>query len=112
MDLRKFMGAFKNTPQILEGIKNKVFKQEHVEAEAALRWAVCKKCSFLDTKGIKCMVPGTQPCCASCGCSLSLKTRSLSSECPEGKWPAILTEEEEDLLNQQIEENGKETNIE
>jgi len=32
-------------------------------------------------------------------CSLAFKTRSLSSECPLGKWQAIATEEEEDALD-------------
>lgn len=102
MNLNKFLGAFKASPQIMEGIKNKIFKKEHVEAEAALRWSICKECSFLDTKGSKCMMPGTQPCCSDCGCSLSLKTRALSSECPKGKWPALMTEKEEELLRQVI----------
>lgn len=52
------------------------------------------------------MVPGTQPCCnvnlGGCGCSLSLKIRSLSSACPKNKWLAELTQEEEDLLNQKL----------
>lgn len=107
MGLNKYIGAFKNTSKILEGIKNRIFKQDHIEAESELRFAICSKCSFFDNKGTKCLVPGTQPCCASCGCSLAFKTRSMSSECPQGKWPALMTEEEEDLLNQQIEEDGK-----
>ena len=49
------------------------------------------------------MVVGTQPCCAQCGCSLGFKLRSLSSSCPLDKWSAIMSEEEEDKLNQQIE---------
>ncbi len=106
MNFKKFLGAFKNTPQIVEGIKNNIFKQEHVEAEAALRWAICKKCVYLDKLGDSCAVPGTQPCCSDCGCSLAFKTRSLSSECPKGKWPALMTEEEEELLNEQIEKNN------
>jgi len=106
MNFKKFLGAFKNTPQIVEGIKNNIFKQEHVEAEAALRWAICKKCVYLDKLGDSCAAPGTQPCCSDCGCSLAFKTRSLSSECPKGKWPALMTEEEEELLNEQIEKNN------
>jgi len=43
-------------------------------------------------------VKGTAPCCNECGCSLGFKTRSLSSDCPLGKWEAIVTEEEEDKL--------------
>ena len=112
MNLNNFIGAFRNSSKIIEGIKNRIFKKEHVEAEAALRWAKCKVCNFLDTEGSKCLVPGTQPCCGSCGCSLALKTRSLSSECPQGKWPALMSEDEEDLLNQQLEKNGKEKNTE
>jgi hypothetical protein len=50
-------------------------------------------------------VPGTKPCCKLCGCSLALKTRSLSSACADEdnkRWDAILTEEEDDQLNNQI----------
>ena len=106
MNFKKFLGAFRNTSQIIEGIKNNIFKQEHVEAEAALRWAICKKCAYLDKLGDSCAVTGTQPCCSDCGCSLAFKTRSLSSECPKGKWLALMTEEEEELLNEQIEKNN------
>jgi len=67
---------------------------------------ICQECDLLDVQGEGCMVPGTQPCCnekkGGCGCSLSLKTRALSSDCPLGKWEAILTEEEEDKLNQKL----------
>jgi hypothetical protein len=102
MGLEKFIGAFKNTPQILEGIKNKVFKQEHIEAEAAVRWAICKSCPHLDTLGTKCAVRGTQPCCGECGCSLGFKLRSLSSDCPKGLWVAVMDSETEDQLKNNI----------
>ena len=52
------------------------------------------------------MVPGTQPCCnqnlGGCGCSLGMKTRSLSSDCPKGYWKAELSEDEENQLNQKL----------
>lgn len=38
-----------------------------------------------------------------CGCSLRLKLRSLSSECPAHKWLALTTEQEEEMINKQIE---------
>jgi len=98
MDLNKYLGAFKSRRQILEGIKNRIFKKEHVEAEAAKRWAKCKQCPSLDVKGSKCMAAGTQPCCSECGCALSLKTRSLSSDCPLGKWGALMDEDLEEKL--------------
>lgn len=106
MNFNKYIGAFKNTKQILEGIKNNIFKKEHIEAEAALRWSICKKCILLDKEGHFCMVPGTEPCCGDCGCSLALKTRSLSSSCPVNKWPALMSEDEEEMLNEKLENGG------
>lgn len=92
--------------QILEGITNSVFKKEDVEHIAEQRMSICQACSLYDFKGIGCMLPGTQPCCnvkeGGCGCSLRLKTRALSSDCPKGKWSAELTEEEEDQLKQKL----------
>lgn len=88
-----------NRKQILEGIKNKVFTDKDVELIAAKRLKICESCTYIDRSGDHCLVPGTKPCCSLCGCDLSLKTRSLSSECADEentRWEALLTEEEED----------------
>jgi len=72
---------WKSRGQIIEGITNSIFKREDVEEIAKER----------DKGG--------------CGCSLSLKTRSLSSSCPHpngAKWSAELTQEEEDTLNKKL----------
>lgn len=56
---------------------------------------ICNLCPLLDAKGDKCGVPGTQPCCSECGCSLALKLRSLESSCPYPggpKWEAATNE--------------------
>lgn len=88
---------------------NSIFKKEDVEEIAQHRLEICKVCDLYDTSGEGCILPGSQPCCnmnkEGCGCSLSLKTRSLSSECPHPsgpKWEAILSEEEEDKLNEKL----------
>jgi hypothetical protein len=107
MSLKKnIIRVWKAKGQILEGITNSIFKREDVEQIAQQRMQVCMNCALLDMQGDGCMVPGTQPCCnqdkGGCGCSLSFKTRSLSSCCPhpEGpKWDAEMTQEEEDQLN-------------
>ena len=88
-----------NRKQIMEGIKNSVIRDAFVEKIAANRMELCNMCVRKDTKGSSCVMPGTQPCCNLCGCSLAFKTRSLSSECPDLRWHAVLTEEEEDKLN-------------
>ncbi len=103
---KNIIKIWKNKGAILEGITNSIFKREDVEEIAQHRMQICQECDLLDVQGEGCMVPGTQPCCnekkGGCGCSLSLKTRALSSDCPLGKWEAILTEEEEDKLNQKL----------
>ena len=84
---------------------NNIFKKEHVEEIAEERLAICKTCPFIDLKGSKCAVSGTQPCCSKCGCSLKLKTRSLSSGCGDEenpRWNAVLSEDEEDKLNENL----------
>jgi len=90
---------WENRKGILEGVKNSIIRDELVEDIARMRYDICDECEHIDVKGKKCAVKGTQPCCAECGCSLQFKTRSLSSECPLGKWQAIATEEEEDALD-------------
>lgn len=97
---------WKNKGQIMEGIKNSVFRKEDVEQLADHRMGICVGCQLFDLEGSGCMVPGTGPCCdqraGGCGCSLKFKTRSLSSECPKGKWEAQLSEQEENLLKQKL----------
>ena len=69
---------------------------------------LCESCDLIDRKGTECALPGTQPCCSECGCKLSYKIRSLSSECPHpngSRWNAILTEEDEDKFYDQINYN-------
>ena len=94
MDLKKI---WENRKEIYEGIKNSVVRDNYVEDVAAKRLAVCDVCP---SKGDKCEVPGTGPCCNECGCSLAFKTRALSAECPLGEWKALMTEDEEDKLGE------------
>lgn len=91
---------WENRKAIYEGIKNAIVRDEFVEEVAAKRMAICTECLEIDLKGSKCEMPGTQPCCGNCGCSLAFKTRALSSDCPIGEWKALMTEHEEDILNE------------
>lgn len=107
MSLREsIIRIWKNKGQIVEGITNSIFKREDVEQIAAERMNICQGCTLYDFQGTGCLVPGTQPCCdqtkGGCGCSLGFKTRSLSSDCPMGKWKAEMTQAEEDLLKEKL----------
>tara|TARA_R100000900_G_C3259139_1_gene149089 strand:- start:139 stop:465 length:327 start_codon:yes stop_codon:yes gene_type:complete len=105
MKLNKIIGAFGNIDKILEGVKNNIFKKEDVEQIAKLRWQHCAICPALDETGDKCAVNGTQPCCADCGCSLGIKIRSLSSDCPKDKWKAVMDKDSEKKVKKQIGKN-------
>jgi hypothetical protein len=94
-----FKDLWKNRKQILEGITNSIIRDEFVEHVSSDRMIICDVCPNKDVEGKECLVHGTQPCCSLCGCSLAFKTRSLSSECPDGKWKALMTEEDEDKLD-------------
>ena len=103
--MKSVIKIWKAKGQILEGIKNNIFKVDHIEEIAAERMAFCKGCILFDGK---CAMPGTGPCCGECGCSLKLKIRSLSAECPlvEPRWKAVLTFEEEYMLQKKLREDG------
>jgi hypothetical protein len=83
---KQLKDAWKNRHMIWKALKHYISKDEHIERLAKTRMSICAECPLLDLKGTKCFVPGTQPCCGDCGCSLKLKTRSIESECPQGKW--------------------------
>jgi len=103
--MKSVIKVWKAKGQILEGIKNNIFKTEHIEQIASERMAICNKCDSIDKEGSSCFVKGTAPCCGECGCTLKLAIRSLSKECDLGKWPAILTFEEEYMLQQKLRED-------
>lgn len=90
---------WKSRKQIWEGIKNTWIRHPKIERIAYDRLAICEDCDLIDRGGNKCVLPGSQPCCGECGCKLTLKARSLSSECPHPngpKWKALMTDEEQD----------------
>lgn len=96
--MNKLSIIWKNRKQIMEGIKNSIVLNKFVEEVAEKRLNVCNTCVRKDNTGEHCLVKGTQPCCNLCGCSLSLKVRSLSSNCPDMRWKAVISEEDENKL--------------
>jgi|TARA_R100001443_G_C3347524_1_gene175990 hypothetical protein len=98
----KLINAFGNLDLIYEGIKNKVFTNEEVEEIARIRYGICTQCEYFDNVGTHCAVPGMQPCCSDCGCSLPLKTRSMSAGCPKNKWSPFIPKEMEETLKENL----------
>ena len=90
---------WKNRKQIMEGVTNSIIRDEFVEKIAAIRMEPCNACVRKDDTGEFCALTGSQPCCQLCGCSLKFKVRSLSSDCPDLRWKAVVSEEDEDKLD-------------
>ena len=92
-----------NWLQILEGWRNKLIPPEElktlIEATSKERMGICNACKFNSiNKPKKYIRPDIF--CSICGCTLSAKTACLSCECPVDKWSKVLTEEEEEQLNE------------
>ena len=81
--------------EIAEGWANIILRQKEVEKIAASRMNICNTCEH-NSKLHKTVRPDVH--CVHCGCTLAAKTRSMQSECPIGKWKAIIPNE-----------NGKQT---
>lgn len=103
---KKIKMVWTNKWSILEGMFNYYFTRKKIEKISLWRNEICSTCPLIDTEGSSCLVPGTQPCCSDCGCSLKFKVRSMSSACPKGRWMAVMTEEEEDVLNAKLGTDG------
>ena len=67
--------------EIIRGIYNRLIRNEDVEKIAKIRKDICVKCPEYQEKPIE--------RCKKCGCVLSIKTRSIKSECPLKKWMQI-----------------------
>jgi hypothetical protein len=100
--MKNLLKIWASKGQIMEGIKNTLFRKLDIEEAAGERREICRGCSYYDGAGKHCLAPGTQPCCGHCGCSLAFKTRSMSSECPIGRWKALMTQAEEIELDKTL----------
>ena len=79
---------WKHRKEILEGAINLAIRTEAVETIAQDRMVICHSCP---KKEMQCKsMPLIHNCCGECGCVLDVKTRSMKSSCPLGKWPAMI----------------------
>ncbi len=93
---------FSNVKHILEGIKNSIFVKEEIEKIAEDRYEICKVCpknssnsdkKFFDP-GKWYMKERPDEHCTVCACNLHAKLRSLHTNCPIDKWPAVASLQE------------------
>lgn len=72
---------------IIDGWVNVVRKSPEVELVAAAREGVCKRCEHLRNAGVKIGDKVVKiEFCGICKCPIMSKTRSMGSECDDGRW--------------------------
>ena len=89
--------------KIYEGWRNHLIPpdklKELIKRISDERLAICKNCPH-NSKYHKTLRPDKH--CTICGCTLVAKAKCLSCDCPLGepKWKAVMTEEQEDEIQQ------------
>lgn len=89
-----------NFKEIIEGWRNDLIPpkdlKQLIEDVSVERLEICSGCPFQSDNaklnGYKTYRFDLH--CISCGCPLQKKTKSLSSECPKGKWGAVASDED------------------
>jgi hypothetical protein len=68
---------------------------------------ICNKCSFNSenrkSRSGRFVTIRPDVHCTSCGCTLSAKTACLSCSCPKSFWMEVLSEEQENDINEENE---------
>lgn len=88
--------------KIYEGWRNNLFPPEKlkkvIKTVSKRRRYICDRCEY-NSKFHKTFRPDIH--CTDCGCTLSAKTKCLSCSCElkPPKWEAVLTDEQEDEIN-------------
>ncbi|MFN9112424.1 MAG: hypothetical protein ACK5XN_20340 [Bacteroidota bacterium] len=90
--------------QIIEGWSNHLLPRKElelvIEQTSQERMEICNNCEHISTKH-KTLRPDVH--CTNCGCTLSAKTKCLSCNCPLNKWKAVISQEQQNIID-----NGKE----
>lgn len=101
--------------QIYEGWRNNLLPpkklKQQINQVSKERMGICEKCTYhseVRKKKLGYKTIRTDVHCTHCGCTLSAKTKCLSCSCPLKLWKEVMTEEEEDKLNELI--DGKQPN--
>jgi hypothetical protein len=88
--------------QIFEGWKNHLapaeFLKEQIVTVASERMKICRQCPLNSIHAGPVNQLRFDEHCTKCHCTLSAKTACLSCSCPDDKWTAVVTQEEEQKI--------------
>ena len=86
--------------QIFEGWRNHLLPRKDlilmIEEVSKERIDICNNCEHVSTKH-ETLRPDLH--CTDCGCTLAAKTKCLSCKCPKDKWTAVISEEQQNIIN-------------
>ena len=93
-----------NFREIYEGWRNHLYPpavfKEKIAQVSAERLAVCKGCEYNSANApVHTWLTNVYEHCLECGCPLTVKSKCLSCGCGWKKWEAVITEEEEEEIN-------------
>ena len=77
--------------------------KELIEKTSKERMKICENCHYHSDNRQNYTSIRPDKHCTNCGCTLSAKTKCLSCSCPINNWKAVLTEEQQE----EIENDGK-----
>ena len=93
-----------NFSQIYEGWRNKLIPpadmKDMIQQVSKERVTICNDCPFHSKNHKTPLRPDAH--CTDCGCNLEAKSACLSCNCPQGKWLAVVDQEEEEQLKSNI----------
>ena len=86
--------------QIIEGWGNHLLPRKEleliIEQTSQERMKICNNCEHVSTKH-KTVRPDVH--CTDCGCTLAAKTKCLSCNCPLDKWTAVISQEQQKIID-------------
>jgi hypothetical protein len=89
--------------EIYEGWKNHLLPKKELKNEiskvANERIAICESCFYHSKNRSNYKSLRKDDHCTDCGCTLAAKTKCMSCSCPRDKWKAVITKEEENIID-------------
>ena len=89
--------------EIYEGWKNHLLPKKELKNEisnvANELIAICESCFYHSNNRSNYKSLRKDDHCTDCGCTLAAKTKCMSCSCPRDKWKAVITKEEENIID-------------
>ena len=97
--------------KIIEGWKNHLLPPAHLKEVIKIvsyeRLIICKKCEHNSINSVRRRLRQDAHCLL-CGCTIIIKSKCLSCCCPDSRWTAVLSEDQEKEIEDEKRDSVKE----